>query len=93
MEKFCDDIERAMTDSDSEYKIITREFTAKIGTKTKEDLKSMGALELGERNERGDRLIESAEEHKLVIASPKTNTRLGSHKIEKQETRQIFLEA
>ena len=42
----------------------------KIGTKTKEeDFKSMGAFGIGERNERGDRLIEFAEEHNLTIAN------------------------
>ena len=30
---------------------------------------SMGAFRIGERNERGDRLIEFAEEHKLIIAN------------------------
>ena len=29
----------------------------------------MGAFGIGERNERGDRLIEFAEEHKLIIAN------------------------
>ena len=39
-----DDIERAMADSDSKYKIITGDFTANTGTKTKEeDFKGMGA--------------------------------------------------
>ena len=63
VEQFYDDIERAMADSasDSKYKIITGGFNAKIGTKTKEqDFKSMGAFGIGERNERGDRLIELA---------------------------------
>ena len=29
----------------------------------------MGAFGIGERNERGDRLIEFAEEHKLIMAN------------------------
>ena len=50
-----DDIERAMADSHSKYRIITGDFYAKIGTKTKEeDFKSMEAFGIGERNERGD---------------------------------------
>ena len=62
VKQFYDDIERAMADSDSKYKlIITGDFNAKIGTETKEeDFKSMGAFGIGERNERGDRLIEFA---------------------------------
>ena len=51
VEQFYDNIERAMADSDSKYKIITGDFNAKIGTKTKEeDFKSMGAFGIGERN-------------------------------------------
>ena len=48
VEQFCDGIERAKADSDSvsKYMIITEDFHAKIGTKTKEDdFKSKGALE------------------------------------------------
>ena len=42
----------------------------KNGTKIKEDVfKSMEAFGIGERNERGDRFIEFAEEHKLIIAN------------------------
>ena len=69
MEQFYDDIERAMVESDSKYKIITGDSHAKIGTKTKEDFKSMEACGIEERNERGDCLIEFAEEHKLIIAN------------------------
>ena len=74
------DTERAMADSDSKYKIITGDFNAIIGTKTKaKDFKSMGAFGIGERNERGDSLIEFAEEHNLIIA----NTLLQKQKKQK----------
>ena len=70
MEQFHDDIERAMVDSDSKYKIITGDFNVKKnGAETKEDFNCMGAFEIGEGNERGDRLIEFAEKHKLIIAN------------------------
>ena len=70
VEQFYDDIERAMADSDSKYKIITGDFNSKIKTKKKEEVfKSMGAFGIGERNERGDHLIEFAEEHNLIIAN------------------------
>ena len=36
VEQFYDEIERAMADSDSRYKIITGDFNAKTETKTKE---------------------------------------------------------
>ena len=53
VEHFYDDIGRAVADSDSKYKIITGDFNAKIGTKTKEeDFKSMGAFGIGERKRR-----------------------------------------
>ena len=53
VEQFYDDIERAMADSDSRYKIITGDFNAKIGTETKEeDFKSTGTFGIGERNKR-----------------------------------------
>ena len=78
----------------------TGDFNAIIGTKTtKEDFKSMGKLGIWKRNKRGDRLIEFAEEHKLMIANTlfyfrnqnkkqkKTDTGLGSHQMGKQETR------
>ena len=59
-----------MADSDSKYQIITGVFNAKIGTKTKEEgFKSMGAFKIEDRNERGDRVIEFAEEHKLNTAN------------------------
>ena len=70
VEQFYNDIERAMADSDSKYKIITGDFNAKIATKTKEgDFESMQAFGIDEINERGDRLIEFAEEHTLIIAN------------------------
>ena len=95
VKQFFDDIERAMADSDSKYKIITGDFSAIIGTKTKEeDFKSMGAFGIRERNERGDCLIEFAEKHKLIIAnnfiSQQMDTGLGSHPMGKQETKQIL---
>ena len=93
VEQFYDDIERAMADSDSKYKIITGDFNANIGTKTKEEYsKSMGAFGIGERNERGDCLIEFAEEHKLIIANtlfqnPKKKNRYWTWESPDGETR------
>ena len=69
VKQFYDDIGRAMADSDSICEVIT-DFDAKSGTKTKEeDFKSMRAFWIGERNERGDHVLEFAGEHKLIIAS------------------------
>ena len=69
VEHFYDEIERAMADSDSRYKIRIGNVNAKIGAKTEEDFKSMGAFGIGKRNETGDRLIEFAEEQNLIIAN------------------------
>ena len=57
----------------------------------------MGVFGIGERNGRGDRLIEFAEEHKLIMANkflqkPKTDIGLGSHQMRKQETKKICIE-
>ena len=53
MAQFYDDIERAMADSDTKYKIITGDFNARIGTKAKEEyFKSMGVFGIGERNKK-----------------------------------------
>ena len=51
--------------NDSKHKIITGDCIARIWTKTKEDFISMEAFGIGERHERGDRLIECA--YKLII--------------------------
>ena len=70
VKQFHDNVERAMVVSHSKYKIIIGDFKAKIGAKTKEeDFKSMEAFGIEERNERGERLIEFAEEHKLITAN------------------------
>ena len=63
-------IQKAYTDSKSRYKILLGDFNAKIGIKDKEETyQSIGPYGIGIRNDRGERLIEFAEEHKLVIAN------------------------
>ena len=78
-----------MSDSDSKYKIITKDSIANIGIKTKEeDFKSMGAFGIMQRNEREGRLIEFAEEHKVIIA----NTLLQKpHPTPKQKREDIYI--
>ena len=94
VEQFYDDNVRAIADSDSKYKIITGDFNAKIGTKAKEDFKSMGAFGIVERNERGDRLLEFTEEHNLIIAntlfqkSPKKKKKEKRKKTKQQQQQQ-----
>ena len=68
----------------------------KLKLKKEKHFKSMGAFGIGERNERGNRLIEFAEEHKLIITNTlfqkpkKLDTGLGSNPMGKQETKQIL---
>ena len=45
------------------------DFNAKIGTKKDENIKSMGNFGIGERNERGEMLINFAEEERLTISN------------------------
>ena len=61
----------------TEYKIITREFNAQIGTRTKEEgYKSMRAFEKGERNERGNSLIEFTQKHIGLLVVTNTSNQL-----------------
>ena len=61
----------------------------------KEDFKNRGVFRIGKRNERGDRFIEFAEKHKLIIANTpfqklKNSYWTGNHPVGKQETKQIL---
>ena len=70
IEIFYEHVENALKDSTAKYKILIGDFNAKIGTKGKEEkIQSMGSYGIGTRNERGERLLEFAEEHRLIIAN------------------------
>ena len=70
IEAHYENIEQAYEDSKSKHKIIIGDFNAKIGIKNKDEtFQSMGPYGIGKRNCRGERLIEFAEEHKLIIAN------------------------
>ena len=69
VEQFYGDNKRAMTGSESKYKIFTEDFNAKVGTKTKEEyFKNMGAFGMG-KDMRVHCLIEFTVEHRLVMAN------------------------
>ena len=53
VDRFYDGIERAMAESDPKSKIITGDFSAKIGTKTKNTSKAWEHFGIGKRNDRG----------------------------------------
>ena len=58
----------------------------------------MGAFGIGERNERGDHIIEFAKEHKMIIANtlfqkpPKTDTGIGSHPMGNKKPNRFYIE-
>ena len=70
LDQFYETVEAALTDTKARYKVLIGDFNAKIGVKTNnEPCQSLGLYGIGVRNDRGDKLIEFAEEHKLVIAN------------------------
>ena len=74
LEAFYSDLDKALKEVKSrDYLIILGDFNAKIGEGR--DGSSVGPFGLGDRNERGDRLLEFAEEHRLTI----TNTWFQHH--------------
>ncbi|GFR98368.1 endonuclease-reverse transcriptase [Elysia marginata] len=69
-EAFYEDLAKAMEMKDRGNIIIMGDFNAKIGTKKKEeDLEWIGCHGIGERNERGQRLLDFAAENKLYITN------------------------
>ena len=69
LEAVYERVEEAVKDSKAKHKILIGDFNAKIGTNDKDNSKCMGPHGVGSRNRRGERLIEFAEEHQLVIAN------------------------
>ena len=70
LEKFYDDLDEALINVESKYKIIIGDFNAKIGKK-EDDSGSIyvGPYGIGKRNDRGERLLNWAEENKMYIAN------------------------
>ncbi|GFR82568.1 endonuclease-reverse transcriptase [Elysia marginata] len=70
IEAFYEDLAKAMEMEGRGNIIIMGDFNAKIGTKKKEeDLEWIGCHCIGERNERGQRLLDFAAENKLYITN------------------------
>ncbi|GFS08192.1 endonuclease-reverse transcriptase [Elysia marginata] len=70
IEAFYEDLAKAMEMKGRGNIIIMGDFNAKIGTKKKEeDLECIGCHGIGERNERGQRLLDFAAENKLYITN------------------------
>ena len=88
-EQYYDDIERAMADSDSKYKVTAGDFNEKLELQQKE-FKSMETFGIGGKNGRGDGCIDFTEEPKLIIANTlfrKPNNRYWTWKLPDLETR------
>ena len=70
LEKFYDDLDEALINVESKYKIIIGDFNAKIGKK-EDDSGSIyvGPYGISNRNDRGERLLNWAEENKVYIAN------------------------
>ncbi|GFR76387.1 endonuclease-reverse transcriptase [Elysia marginata] len=70
IEEFYEDLAKAMEMKGRGNIIIMGDFKAKIGTKKKdEDLEWIDCHGIGERNERGQRLLDFAAENKLYITN------------------------
>ena len=70
IEKFYEDLEKAIHTSPSYYTIIMGDFNAKIGIKDeKEEIRGMGPHGIGTRNERGERLINFTEGNRFYITN------------------------
>ena len=68
LEAFYEDIDKALsTIKNYEFLIVMGDFNAKIGRGRTDNI--AGPHGLGDRNERGDRLIEFCAQHELVIAN------------------------
>ena len=67
---FYDDIEKTIDKKKYSHTILLGDFNAKIGTKeVGEDINCMGEFGIGDRNPRGEILINFAEEQKLFISN------------------------
>ena len=68
LDKFYSEFETAMKQCKSaDNTVIQWDFNAKVGKSSKDE--NVGAYGLGQRNERGNRLIEWAKEHGMIIGN------------------------
>lgn len=69
VEEFYEEVTKALESNKSHYKFIIGDFNAKIGKHQQSDGKTTGSHGLGERNERGERLIQFATSRKFNITN------------------------
>ncbi|XP_072051533.1 uncharacterized protein [Amphiura filiformis] len=76
VEELYEEVNKAIEDSKAEYTIVMGDFNAKIGECQSGEEAIMGKFGVGERNKRGDMLLEFAAQQGLIIA----NTYFKKHK-------------
>ena len=70
VELFYEELEKAMDKKACSHHIVMGDFNAKIGVRNINDnMKCTGPFETGNRNERGEKLLDFAEENNLVITN------------------------
>ena len=69
VEELYEEIARSMEKNKSHFKIIMGDFNAKVGQHHNSDGATVGQFGLGERNERGTRLVQFATSKNLKIAN------------------------
>src|SRR3977135_1782152 len=71
VEGMYEEINELMDQVTTQYTIVMGDFNAKIGMRKQGENSIMGPYGMGERNERGDRLVEFATSRKLYIGNSK----------------------
>ena len=66
---FYEEPEKAMDKKSCRHHILMGDFNAKIGVRSINDMKCVGPFGIRSRNERGERLLDFAEENNLVVTS------------------------
>src|SRR5271163_1116329 len=79
VEEMYDEINTLMDSVKTHYTMVIGDFNAKIGTRKTGEDNIMGISGIGERNERGERLIEFATSRKLYIANSKFPKKSGKN--------------
>ena len=70
VELFYEELEKAIDKKACSHHIVMGDFNAKIGVRnTNDKMNCTGPFGTGNRNERGERLLDSAEENNLVVAN------------------------
>ncbi|XP_072025155.1 craniofacial development protein 2-like [Amphiura filiformis] len=69
VEEFYEDIDKAIKDNKGKYTIVMGDLNAKVGECKNGEESILGKFGVGERNRRGEMLLEFAAEQKLIIAN------------------------